>query len=205
MGCGSSSLRKHHGEPSHTNFEMLNMDPLSYIPEPSKDEIRGHVVTTVHFVAHSVLIKGGNHWDIFLQCGPDKSVRLEMVPGAFPGRVGFLARLDIILQGYGITRQSNKTVSIPPLSPGLTVGQFLDAIVGADNHRYEFTQEGRGCGGWVRDQFYLFVQCGLIPAGWEAEIEAAMKVFWIRNVNKGEWPLTSGTYLKDRSPGATQD
>lgn len=203
MGCGPSSPSKSEGgkKPSHTNFEMHNLNPLSYTPDSAESQIRSYVVTKVHFVAHSVLRNGGNHWDIFLQCGPDLSVRLEIVPGAYPGREGYLARLDIIRHPYGMTRVSHKTVSISPQAPGLTVGEFLDAIVRADNHRYEFTKDGRGCGGWVRDQFYLFVQCGLIPTGWEARIEAAMTVFWNENRSQGAWPLTYGTYLRTRNTG----
>ncbi|KAF5709782.1 hypothetical protein FGLOB1_5768 [Fusarium globosum] len=200
MGCGPSSPSKSQGESSHTNFEMYNLNPLSYTPETAENEIRSSVVVTVHFVAHTIVEGGGNHWVISLQTAPRKSTRLEIVPGAYPGRVGFLGRLDIIRHPYGITRHSNKTVNIPA-QPGHTVGHFLDAIVGADNHRYEFTQSGRGCGGWVRDQFYLFVQRGLLPPGWEAEFEAAINVFWVQNESRGPWPLTYGTYLRTRNTG----
>ncbi|KAF4334229.1 hypothetical protein FBEOM_11925 [Fusarium beomiforme] len=178
---------------------MQNLDPLSYTPEASKNEIRSFSVTDVHFVADLVLQDGGNHWVIFLQCGPEASVRLEAVPGAYPGREGYLARLDIIPHSYGMARHSHKTVTIHPCTPGLTVGQFIDAIVRADNHRYEFTQAGRGCGGWVRDQFYVFIQNGLIPAGYEAQLESAIGTFWKENVAQSAWPLTYGTYLKARS------
>ncbi|RSL57374.1 hypothetical protein CEP54_008330 [Fusarium duplospermum] len=117
---------------------MANLDPLSYIPETSKNRMRNGVVTVVHFVAHSVLKNGGNHWDIFLQIGNDESVRLEIVPGAYPGREGYIGRLDIMEHKYGVTRRRHRLLSIPT-DHRHSVANFIDTIVQADNHRYEFT------------------------------------------------------------------
>ncbi|KAB5530398.1 hypothetical protein GE09DRAFT_1193951 [Coniochaeta sp. 2T2.1] len=41
---------------------------------------------------------------------------------------------------------------LSPPAPGHSVAEFLDTVVAAGNHRYEFTREGRGCAGWVRDK-----------------------------------------------------
>lgn len=172
---------------------------MSYIPQELKEEIRdkGRIVTEVHIVAHSIVETGGNHWDIFLQTGKD-SVRLEIVPGAWPGKNGYLGRVDIIHHSYKITRRYHKRVTIPA-TPGHSVADFLDAVVEAGNHRYEFTQAGRGCSGWIRDQFYLFVQRGLIPSGYEREVEQAMTHAWNRNQLVGPWPVTRGTYWRGRT------
>lgn len=181
---------------------MHQWDPLSYIPPEESHAIHSpdRIVTYVHFVAHAVLQTGGNHWDIFLQTGEDQSVRLEMSPGAFPGQEGYLGRLDIILLNYALTRNSHKTVTIPAI-PGHSVADFLSAIVRADNHRYEFTREGRGCTGWIRDQFYLFVQFGLLLPGWEEEFEAAINGAWNRGTLIASRSATYGTYLRDRGRG----
>ncbi|KPM43051.1 hypothetical protein AK830_g3525 [Neonectria ditissima] len=199
MGCSMSSIFSKGGEgtPSHTNFELEKFDPLSYTPELSKNHIRSRPVSAVHIVAHSVLLNGGNHWHIYLQTGEEEFVCLEASPGAFPGREGFLARIDIVEHAYALTYRPHKIVSIPA-KPGHSVASFLDAIVQADNHRYEFTREGRGCGGWVRGQFYLFVQVGLLPPGWENTFETAINVAWENEVSQGPWPVTYGTYLRDR-------
>ncbi|KAF7549720.1 hypothetical protein G7Z17_g6191 [Cylindrodendrum hubeiense] len=190
---------------SHTNFEMENLDPVSYIPEAAKSRIRSssRIVTFVQFVAHSVLPNGGNHWKIFLQTGEHEFVQLEISPGAWPGREGYLGRLDIMDHRHMLTHNHHQTVSIPA-EPGHRVVSFLDAIVRADNHRYEFTQKGRGCTGWVRDQFYLFTQAHLIPSGWESRFEAAIRTAWDTNVSLGSWPVTYGTYLRDRSGNRRQ-
>ena len=169
MGCccssGSPKKEKRAPQPQHQSFEMHNIDPLNYVPEDAITKIRHpqRIVTLVHFVAHSVLESGGNHWVIFLETG-QQYVRLEVVPGAYPRREGYLARLDIIHNEYRLSRRHHNLVSIPAVT-GHSVADFLDAIIAADNHRYEFTREGRGCTGWVRDQLYLFVQMGLLPTG----------------------------------------
>lgn len=82
-----------------------------------------------------------------------------------------------------------------PTTSRFSVGEFLDTIVRANNHRYEFTREGRGCTSWVRDQFYLFVQADLLPFGWEGEFESAISSAWVKNQPQGQWPVTYGRYL----------
>lgn len=193
----STSQGDRRQQSTHTNFEMHDLDPLNYVPEPKKGIIRSRTVYFVHFVAHSILENGGNHWDIFLQTGREESVRLEMVPGAFPGSEGYLGRLNIILHPYAITRHSQNLLTIP-MDRRLSVANFLDAIVQADNHRYEFTREGRGCGGWVHDQFFLFVRAGLLPSGWESQFETMINTCWEDKASRGPWPLTYGTYLRNR-------
>lgn len=193
----SASKAERGSEPSHTNFEMYDIDPLNYTPESDKGRIRSRIVSFVHFVAHSTLESGGNHWDIFLETDEGRSVSFEMTPGAFPGREGFLGRLDIIHHPNPFPGVCHKAVSIPA-QPGSSVANFLDAIVQADNHRYEFTREGRGCTGWVRDQFHLFAQVGLLPSGSESTVEAAITTAWEKHVSKGLWHVTYGTYLRSR-------
>ena len=202
MGGSVSSNAKGGKKPSRTNFETANRDPLSFIPEEDRNRLRSYHVTMVHVVAHTVVQGGGNHWDIFLQTGEVESVRLEVVPGN-PGREGNLARLEIMRHAYASTHHGQKTISITA-TPGYTVGNFLDTIVRADNHRYEFARGGGGSSGWVRDQFYLFVRAGLIPPGWESVIEQAINAAWYKNKSQGPWPVTYGTYLRERSGNRPQ-
>ncbi|KFA60698.1 hypothetical protein S40285_10272 [Stachybotrys chlorohalonatus IBT 40285] len=193
----------HGDKPSHTNFELSNLNSINYIPESSQGEIRSKSVFYVHLVAHTVLENGGNHWDIFLQTGVSESIRLDMTPGAFPGRYGFLGRLDITKHNYPVTTRQQKLVTIAA-ARRCSVGFVLDAIIQADNHRYEFTKEGRGCTSWVRDQFYLFVQIGLLPPGYEAQFEQAITTAWIGGVAHGTSKVTRGTYLRDRGGNQRQ-
>jgi hypothetical protein len=188
---------KRRRQSTHTSFEILYLDPLNYVPETKKSDIRNRIVYFVHFVAYSILESGGNHWNIFLETGKEESVRLEMIPGAFPGAEGYLGRLDIILHPYAMTRHSQKFLTIP-MDRKYSVARFLDVIVQMDNHRYELTREGRGCGGWVRDQFYLFVRAGLLPSMWETQFESMIKMCWEDGTSRGPWPLTYGTYLRNR-------
>jgi hypothetical protein len=184
-------------KPSHTSFEMSNMDPLNYIPASSRGEIREKIVYYVHLVAHSVLQSGGNHWDIYLQTGAKESVRLDMNPGAFPGRIGFLGRLDISRHNYPVTNRHQLLTTIAA-ARRCTVGFVLDAIVRADNHRYEFTKNGRGCTSWVQDQFYLFIDIGLLPPGHERNFEKAITTAWIGGRSHGPSAVTRGVYLRER-------
>ncbi|KAH7303300.1 hypothetical protein B0I35DRAFT_485302 [Stachybotrys elegans] len=176
---------------------MSNLDPFNYIPESEKADIRKRSVYFAHFVAYSALENGGNHWDIFLQTAKNESVRIDMTPGAYPGSEGYLGRLDVASDRWGATCRGHKILTIP-MDRRHSVASFLDAITQADNHRYEFTREGRGCGGWIRDQFYLFVGAGLLPSGWEPTFESTITVFWENEAPRSPWPVTHGTYLKDR-------
>ncbi|OIW24507.1 hypothetical protein CONLIGDRAFT_99114 [Coniochaeta ligniaria NRRL 30616] len=210
MGCCSSSETPKKEEAarqpqSHQSFEMHNIDTLNYVPEDAVARIRDpkRLVTQVHIVACSVLETGGNHWVISLQTttgGEEESaVRLEIRPGAYPGRDGYIGRLDVIHSSFEMmTRHHHKLVTIPPTTPGHCVAEWLDAIVAAGNHRYEFSREGRGCTGWVRDQFYLFVETGLLPPGWEQRVEHALTSAWVDGVLQGPWPVTQGRYLRRR-------
>ncbi|KAK1768089.1 hypothetical protein QBC33DRAFT_569131 [Phialemonium atrogriseum] len=200
--CSFPSSRGSTSRSHLESHEMHEWDPLNYIPPCAEPDIRSpnRIVSAGHFIAHSVLQSGGNHWQIYLQTGKDESVCLELVPGAFPGQEGFLGRFDIVLHGYGLTRNTHKTVSISAV-PGRSVADFLDAIIANDNHRYEFTQDGRGCTGWVLDQFHLFMRAGLLPPGREHDLEEAVNTAWEDGRSRGPRAVTLGTYVRDRGGG----
>ncbi|KAH7348448.1 hypothetical protein BKA65DRAFT_361558, partial [Rhexocercosporidium sp. MPI-PUGE-AT-0058] len=93
-----------------------------------------------------------NHWSIYLQTGPKESVRLNMDPstvlGAPAPNHGYRGRLTAEPRRYAITRNQERTVTIPA-NPGHSVGQFMDVIIIDGNHLYDFTTRGRGCTGWI--------------------------------------------------------
>ena len=70
--------------------------------------------------------------------------------------------MGIVLRDHSITHNREGLVTIPATA-GLPVAHFIDAIIDAGNHEYDFTTEGRGCTGWILDQYHLFLQLGLVP------------------------------------------
>jgi len=184
---------------TQSSHQLQQWDPINYVvPEDRKAILaRGLIVTQVNLVAQTVLQSGGNHWTMFLQTGPESAVRIDMEPGAWPGSNGYLGRLDIVRRNHVVSRNRQTVLSIRA-RPGVTAADFLSTIINSDSHRYEFTQAGRGCTGWMRDQFYLFVQQGLLEAGYEEQVEYALNHEWRRDRAVRSWPLTQGTYLRDR-------
>ncbi|KAI5863466.1 hypothetical protein GGS23DRAFT_596642 [Durotheca rogersii] len=155
------------------------------------------IVYAVHFVASTSVSWGSNHWDIFLQTGESEFISLEITARAPLGREGYPCRLDILHHSGDVPRRSHKVVAVPAHG-WHTVADFLDVIVQAGNHMYEFTREGRGCAGWVHDQFYLFVRADLMAADKSLEFEEAINTWWERNAPRGPSPVTHGTYRRDR-------
>lgn len=177
---------------------LSQLNPLNYIT--SKAQIRSPelVISHVHLIAVTRLQNGGNHWNMVLQTDLGQLVKINVEPGAWPGPFGrgYLARIDIALRQSGGIGGSHCDVSVPA-RPGVTVAEFLDVVVDADSHRYEFTQAGRGCTGWIRDQFRLFAQRGLLQPGYEAQVEQALTQEWEGGLALRAWPVTRGYYLKD--------
>ncbi|KAJ9155573.1 hypothetical protein NKR23_g1754 [Pleurostoma richardsiae] len=189
-------------EDSPGNHELSEVNTINFVNDEAWIRRPDLVVTQIHFVAATLLQNGGNHWNMHLQTSKDESVKIDLEPSAWPGpfQHGYLGRLDISRRSYAITRHRHHCVTVPA-RPGVAAVSFLKAIVNADNHRYEFTQAGRGCTGWMRDQFFLFVQQGLLQPGYERQIEEAMTQEWNRGRATRPWPVTQGYYLRDLNAG----
>jgi hypothetical protein len=186
-------------DPEDRPQELEQWNPINYVVPGSEAEILedNQSVNSVHLVSLMALENGGNHWNLFLQTGSERYVQLDMAPGAWPGEHGYLGRLDINLMNHGISSHQHCHI-IVPTQPGYTAVNFLNAIFRADNHRYEFTQQGRGCTGWMRDQFALFARDGLLLSGHEDEVDYAVNHEWRQGTVTRPWPLTSGSYLRER-------
>lgn len=180
-----------------SNHELSQWSPLNFVNDEAWIRKPERQVSQVHFVAVTRLQTGGDHWNMYLQVG-NESVRIDMEPGAWPGPFGqgYLGRLDISHQMDPITRNCEHRITVPA-RPGVAAMHFITAIVNADNHRYEFTQAGRGCTGWMGDQYLLFVQQGLLQPGYERQVEEAMNQEWDGGRATRSWPATSGYYLRD--------
>lgn len=76
-GTGKSS--GHRG----SSHELRSYEPVRYLSD--RAQARSLPVQCVHFVAHSVLQNGGNHWTMFLQASPSRSVRINMDPSEVRG------------------------------------------------------------------------------------------------------------------------
>ncbi|KAF8863055.1 hypothetical protein BDZ45DRAFT_670672 [Acephala macrosclerotiorum] len=183
--------------------ELQNYDPVRY--EYGEADVRDphRIVTHVHFVAQTILQSGGNHWGIYLQTAPNESIRLNMDPsdvlGAKVPDHGYRGRLYIRHRDHAVTRNQEKSVTIPA-NPGHSVAQFIDVIINEGNHLYDFTTRGRGCTGWILDQFILFEHHHLIPGGYN--LEEVIGQQWDRgHVTKPDIGVTRGSYMRHTTYG----
>ncbi|PVH75824.1 hypothetical protein DL98DRAFT_314793 [Cadophora sp. DSE1049] len=203
MGCGMSTQKKRGGgEIVSRPHALQDYNPVQYQPDQRMIRDPHHIVSHVHFVAHTVLQNGGNHWGINLQIRSKEAICINMDPSELlgaqsPGH-GYRGRMDIIYQNCAVTRNSAGLVTIPA-SPGNPATHFIDAIINAGNHQYDFTTEGRGCTGWILDQYHLFLQLALIPHG--HDLERAVGQEWIKGRATKAHPVTRGFYMRDTRRG----
>ncbi|KAH7342977.1 hypothetical protein BKA65DRAFT_505300 [Rhexocercosporidium sp. MPI-PUGE-AT-0058] len=209
MGCGMSTPKKRGGGGGGVVSQahaLQDYNPVRYQPDQRLIRNPHRIVSRIHFVAHTVLQNGGNHWGIYLQTGNAESVSINMDPSELlgaqsPGH-GYRGRMDIVSREYALTRNLVGLVTIPA-NPGHSVAHFIDAIINAGNHQYDFTTEGRGCTGWILDQYRLFLQLALIPPG--HDLERAVGQEWRsvqgrRRPTKAH-PVTRGFYMRDTKRG----
>lgn len=183
------------GDSSH---ELQAYDPLVY--QSAREIIRhpGRIVICVHFIAETVLY-GGNHWTMYLETARKQSVGINMSPSILRGAPvpehGFRGQINLVCLDYAKAKSPHAVVTIPAI-PGHSVAHFIDTIVNAGNHEYDFTTEGRACTGWILDQYHLFTKKGLIQPGFDA-IEEAIQLQWIRGRPTDTSRVTRGFYMKE--------
>jgi hypothetical protein len=202
-GGGKKAVGAQAGGVLGESQELQTYEPIIY--ENNEAFIRDphRLVTQVHFVAQSILESGGNHWGMCLQIGSNESVRVNMDPsevlGAQAPNHGYRGRLYIRYQECPVTDNQEKIVTIPA-TPGHSAAEFIDLIINEGNHLYDFTTIGRGCTGWMLDQFILFEQYQLIPSGHNlAEVIAQQ---WDHgHVTKPDIGVTHGTYMRNTTYG----
>ena len=199
MGCGPSKPKTTQADYSQ---QQQYYNPVHYVS--SERQVRGadQIVHQVHFVAHTVLASGGNHWTLYIQTGPQRSILINMDPGDLlgapsPGH-GYRGRMDVTLRNYAVTQNYQHIVSIPATA-GHIVAEFIDAIIAAGNDEYDFTTEGRGCTGWMLDQYRLFVQQGLLQPGYN--LESALTQAWVEGQATGPSTVTSGFNMRKTRGG----
>ncbi|KAL5331936.1 hypothetical protein ACEPPN_001476 [Leptodophora sp. 'Broadleaf-Isolate-01'] len=205
MGCGMSTPKVSGGSGvvSQAAHALQDYNPVRYQPDHQRLIRDPHrIVSHVHFVAQTILQNGGNHWGIYLQTAANESVRINMDPSELlgaksPGH-GYRGRMDIIHRKHAVTRNLVGLVTVPA-NPGHPVAHFIDAIINAGNHQYDFTTEGRGCTGWILDQYHLFLQLALIPPG--HDLEKAVGQEWIQGRATKAHPVTRGFYMRDTRRG----
>jgi hypothetical protein len=212
MGCGPSkpsrpkeeaggrSGKRSGGGQAGGVLELQGYEPVRY--ESDETAIRAQIVTQVHFVAQTVLQSGGNHWGIYLQTGHNGSVRLNMDPSTVLGAQapdhGYRGQLKVRYRDHAVTRNQEKMVTIPA-NPGHSVAQFIDVIINEGNHLYDFTTRGRGCTGWILDQFNLFEHHNLIPGG--HNLAEVISQQWERGHAVKHIGVTRGSYMKNTTYG----
>lgn len=214
MGNCCSSIG---GQGDEGNSHALqNYDPVRYVPDIEMIRSTEQIVTRVHFVAYTILENGGNHWTMYLETGRRSSVRINMEPSELRGAQvsghGYRGVMEVRDCNHAVTRDHHTLVSIPALA-GHPVAHFIDAIINANNHEYDFTTGGRGCTGWMLDQWELFTQMSLIRPeftaikdiinkGWvegvPIETRLVTRGFYVKNTRGGGWSKTIGGSQRSR-------
>lgn len=138
------------------------------------------LVTHLHACAHSNESNLGdadfqlpptNHWSIFLQLGPQLSVRLDMTAGY--GENGLRGKIDVQSKGYAKTFHDIKTLSFQPAS-GTTVKSILDMMSGNGLDKYAFTENLEGCRYWTMRVISTLDGAGILPPGSGQQAAQAM-------------------------------
>jgi hypothetical protein len=196
--CSKADRRKE----ASVDLERQSYNPIIYASAQAPAEV-DQMVTKVHFVAESVLTSGGNHWTIFFETSNEfSSVRINICPSDVMGaRIpGHGFRGQMILNHQEAPSQDNQHIVSFIATPKQTVHKFVSAIIDAGNHEYDFTTQGRGCTGWMLDQYDLFVGLGFIQPGPQL-LENAIKKEWQKGEPLREWTITRGFYMRDTRGG----
>ncbi|KAK0496304.1 hypothetical protein EDD18DRAFT_202617 [Armillaria luteobubalina] len=90
-------------------------------------------------------VRPTNHWMIFLQTGPNSSVRLNMRSGESSQYPGLL---EVSSTRYAFTQNCCFRVSAAAV-PGLTVEHVFSLVIRNGRDRYKFTDSHEGCRHWV--------------------------------------------------------
>ncbi|TPX07621.1 uncharacterized protein E0L32_010720 [Thyridium curvatum] len=200
LSSPSDGARKSSGH-RVSSHELRSYEPIQY--QSDRTEARGLPVQCVHFVAHTLLANGGNHWIMFLQASPGRSVQINMEPSEVRGAPapghGYRGVMQVSAREIGVSEDRHQIVTIPT-TRGRAVADFIDAIVAAGHHEYDFTTEGRGCTGWMLDQYRLFLQNGLIRSGFDV-IERIIGLAWVEGQPISERAVTHGFYMRNTRGG----
>lgn len=102
---------------------------------------------------------------------------------------------------YDTWAQSNQCeyVVTKPVNGQHSVPDFIDAIVAAGHSKFDFTTNGRGCTGWVLDQYELFAKEGFIES--EFDLKGVMEQEWQGGRATKASKITRGFYMKDTREG----
>lgn len=112
---------------------------------------------------------GANHWVVFLQVGPMRSVKVDMTLSA-DGVTGVIL---LSSKSYGYSDNFIVHVNIPTLNHP-TVQDILDVITKNGRDRYKFSVNGEGCRHWI----YVFI-CDLENASYIASGSAQQASYYL--------------------------
>lgn len=175
---------------------------IVWIPRKDEETASKHDVLEIILAAHEPQnqttpgpsdpsTKMTNHWQIFLQWGPEDSIRLDPSPN-YPN-------MDMTLsctaggKDYACTANVHKVVRLTPAMP-ITVGGFLEILTRNKYDKYIFTSHGTGCRYWISCVMDLLTERGVIDGSSANEAMEAINVVW-----KQDQPLGAGnqTSFKD--------
>ncbi|KAL4958843.1 uncharacterized protein BDV14DRAFT_185843 [Aspergillus stella-maris] len=177
------------------NYAPRPFKPIQYVPANQQETILNSPVLYTSAAAHAPLETGGNHWSIYLTTSPTSSVQLDMTPSyTYPSTKlagGSKGNLVISALPYLLPSFATRDVRLD-VSPGLTVGDFVDVLEKEGRHRYEFSELGEGCRFWVTEQLGLLLGKGLL-LDFE-QVDEAREAILVQWPGKEKYPLVVGGY-----------
>lgn len=157
------------------------------------------VVQKVHFCAHTNADNSGadgqpatNHWSLFMEISPARSVRIDISPGE-PHKPGMII---IDIKTYSVT-QKNVYDGYYVVPQGTTVGTILELIIRKGRDRYIFSAVGEGCRYWLKTLAWDMAEAHLLSSEAAQEISNALAYYWKYPKNSGYEPraMATGTFF----------
>jgi hypothetical protein len=115
---------------------VTSFKPIIFVPSKQQADTCRVAVRHISAVAHGVLedAQGGNHWCFYLSTGPEQSVVIDPTPSGTEGSKipggGSKAHIVVSKVGCDVSTQAQRVDKLA-VTPHLTAGHFLDAIVDA--------------------------------------------------------------------------
>jgi hypothetical protein len=133
-----------------------------------------------------------NHWAIFLQVDPKKSVKLDMIPG--DGDDGLLGYIVLESKGYNMTNKGIRSLTFIPTCE-FPVSDVLNLIMKNGRDKYIFTEEEEGCRFWICTLVRDLEEAGKLLKDSAATALSTLGSYWVFPSGSVPRKMEAGTFF----------